>query len=121
VIECITEILRLLVLCGITINLTLLLLGTGAMLTTLWTRTTLAAVTALTSFTTVTTLATLWTLTALTTGRSLYVVSRFLNQYTMRELVLTCLRINLKELHLNVVTLLDTSLLNGLKTLPVNL
>ena len=39
----------------------------------------------------------------------------------MRELVLASLRIDLKELHLDVVALLDTSLLNGLQALPSNL
>ena len=39
----------------------------------------------------------------------------------MRELELTSLRINFQELHLNLVTLLDTCFLDSLQTLPVNL
>ena len=90
----------------------------------------LATLGALTAVATVTTLATLWTvatlttvgvLTALPTGRTLDITLGLLNKHTMRELVLTCLRVNLKEFHLNVVTLLDTSLFDGLKALPVNL
>jgi hypothetical protein len=83
---------------------------------------TITTTTVATIWTTVTTLAiTLWALTTLTTGRTLNIIGRLLNQYTMRELVLTCLRINLQELNLNVVALLDTSLFNGLKALPVDL
>ena len=92
-----------------------------AMLATLRTLTTVAIATITTIGTAVTTIATLSTLRTLTTGRTLYIISGLLNQYTMRELILTCLRINLKELHLDLVTFLDTCLLDSLKALPVNL
>jgi hypothetical protein len=81
------------------------------LITTLWTWTTLAALW------TRTTLATLWTWTTLT----LNIVSRLLYEYTMRELVLTSLRVDFEELNGNLVTLLDTCLFYCLKTLPVNL
>jgi hypothetical protein len=74
VIQCVAEVLWLLVLSGVAISLTLLLLRTGTTVTTLTT------VTALTTLTTVTTLA---TLTALTTGWTLYVVSGLLNQHAV--------------------------------------
>ena len=57
-----------------------------------------------------------WWLT--TTLLRLDITLWLLNQYTMRELVLTSLRINLKELHLDMVTLLDTGLLDSLEALP---
>jgi hypothetical protein len=83
---------------------------------------TITTTTVATIWTTVTTLAiTLWALTTLTTGRTLNIIGRLLNQYTMRELVLTSLRIDLEQLNLDVVALLDTSLLDCLKTLPVDL
>ena len=91
-------------------------------LTTVATLTTITTVTTIrTTVATIATLTTLWALTALTTGRTLNVVGWLLDQYTMRELVLTCLRIDLEQLHLDLVALLDTSLLDCLKTLPVNL
>ncbi len=95
-----------------------------AMLTTLRTLTTVAIATITTigtAVTTITTIATLTTLRALTTGRTLYIVSGLLDQYTVRELVLTSLRIDLQQLHLDLVTLLDASLLDSLEALPVNL
>lgn len=76
-----------------------------------------AGLTLTTSLTARTTLATLTTGTALT----LHVTLGLLHQHTVRELVLASLRIDLKELHLDVVALLDTSLLNGLQALPSNL
>ena len=79
---------------------------------TLWTWTTLT-----TLWTWTTTLTTFWTWTTLT----LYISLWLLKEYTARELVLTSLWINLEELHLKLITLLDTSLLYGLETLPVNL
>ena len=82
-----------------------------ATLTTLWTWTTLA------TLWTRTTLTTLWTWTTLTLNE----VCWLLYENTMRELVLTSLRIDFEELNLNLVTLLDTCLFNCLKTLPVNL
>ena len=98
------------------------MLSMRAMLTTVTTITAITTVTTIrATITTVATLATLWTLTALTTGRTLYVVGRFLDQHTVRELVLTCLRIDLKQLHLDLVALLDTSILNRLEALPVDL
>ena len=98
-------------------------------------RTVLTTVATLTAITTVTTIRatvtavtiTLWaltalaTLTTLTTSRTLYIVGGLLDQHTVRELVLAGLRINLKELHLDLVTFLDTSLLDSLKALPVDL
>ena len=94
-------------------------LTTVATITTVTTVTTVATIRA--TLTTVATLTTLRALTALTTGRTLYVVGRLLDQHTMRELVLTCLRIDLKQLHLDLVALLDTSVLNSLEALPVDL
>ena len=77
----------------------------------LGTWTTLATVTTLTSLRTRTTL-TLWTL---------LVVSRLLNENTARELVLASLLVDVDELHVNLVILLDASLLDSIETLPVNL
>ena len=94
-------------------------LTTVATITTVTTVTTVATIR--TTLTTVATLTTLRALTALTTGRTLYVVGRLLDQHTVRELVLTSLRIDLKQLHLDLVALLDTSILNGLEALPVDL
>ena len=91
-------------------------LTTVATISTITTVTTIRA-----TITTITTLATLRALTTLTTGRTLYVVGRLLDQYTMRELVLTRLRIDLEQLHLDLVALFDTSILNGLEALPVDL
>jgi hypothetical protein len=116
VIERITQVLRLVILLW-------------SLLLTLWAWTvvsvliTMLLTTIATIWTTVTTISTLWTLTALTalTGRTLYIVCRLLNQYAMRELILTCLWIDLKQLNLDMVTLLDTSLLDSLEALPVNL
>ena len=73
------------------------------------------------TLTTVTALSALRTLAALTTGGTLYVTFWLLNQHAVGELVLTRLRVNLKELHLDLVALLDTSFLDSLETLPVNL
>ena len=74
-----------------------------------------------TTLTTVTALSALRTLAALTTGGTLYVTFWLLNQHAVGELVLTRLRVNLKELHLDLVSLLDTCFLDSLETLPVNL
>ena len=73
--------------------------------------------------TTIFAITTLWALTTLATltGRTLYITLGLLDKHAVRELVLTSLRIDLKELHLDLVTLLDTSLLDSLKALPVNL
>ena len=94
-------------------------LTTVATITTVTTVTTVATIR--TTLTTVATLTTLRALTALTTGRTLNVVGRLLDQHTVRELVLTSLRIDLKQLHLDLVALLDTSILNRLEALPVDL
>ena len=58
--------------------------------------------------------------TAVATGTALtlYIALGLLHEHAVRELVLTRLRIDLEELHLDVVTLLDASLLNGLEALP---
>ena len=73
--------------------------------------------------TTVSAVTTLRTLTALATftGRTLNVTFGLLDQYTVRELVLTRLRVDLQQFHLDLVAFLDTSLLDGLKALPVDL
>ena len=89
-----------------------LLLGTRTTLTSFGTRTTLA------SFGTRTTLTTLRTLT---TCGTLLIVGWLLDKNSVRELVLACLRVNLKQLHLYLVAFLDTCLFNCLKALPVNL
>ena len=81
--------------------------------------TTLATIRA--TLTTVTALSALRTLAALTTGGTLYVTFWLLNQHTVGELVLTRLRVNLKELNSNLVAFLKTCLFNSLKTLPVYL
>ncbi len=80
---------------------------------TSWTLTT-------TFMTIITTTATLTTLRAWTT-LTLYITLWLLHQYTMRKFVLASLRINLHQLHLDLVAFLDTSLFNCLKTLPINL
>ena len=74
-------------------------------------------VTTLTTLTTRTTIATFATWTTLT----LYVTLGFREQNAVRELVLTSLRVDLHELHLDLVAFLDASLFDCLKTLPVNL
>ena len=77
--------------------------------------------TALATLRTRTTLAALRTLATLTAGRTLHVALGLVDEHTMRELVFTGLRVNLKELHADLVAFLDASLLDGLQTLPVNL
>ena len=79
--------------------------------------TTVAALTTLTTRTTLTAVATLATRTAFT----LYISLRLLEKHAVRELVLASLRVDLHELHLDLVTFLDASLFNCLKTLPVDL
>ena len=90
-------------------------------LTALTTVTTVTAITTLTTVTAFSTLRALTALSALATGGTLHVTLGLLNQHTVRELVLTSLRVDLQQFHLDLVTLLDTSLLNGLKALPVDL
>ena len=80
---------------------------------------------ALRTRTTLTTLGTL-TIAALTTLRTrttltLHISLGLRDEHAVRELVLTSLGINLKQLHGNLVTFLQTSLFDGLQTLPVNL
>jgi hypothetical protein len=82
-----------------------LLFRTGTALTTLRTLATLRTGTAL---------ATLRTLATLTAGRTLHIALWLRNEHTVRELVLARLRINLKELHGDLVALLDASLFNSL-------
>lgn len=79
-------------------------LWTWATLATLWTRTTLT---------------TLWTWAALT-WRTLYVVCRLLNEYTVRELELASLRVNIDEFDFDFVAFLETCFFNCLKTLPLD-
>jgi hypothetical protein len=105
----------------------LIALGTGT-IATLRTGTTLTSfaipffivITTITTFATIATLATLRTLTALS-GRTLLIALGLLDEYTVRELELTSLRINLEQLDGDLVTLLDTCLLDGLEALPVDL
>ena len=92
-----------------------------ATFTTIRTRTTLATITAVTTFTTIATFTTLGTLTTLAACRTLLIALGLLDEYTVRELELTSLRINLEQLDGDFVTLLDASLLNSLKALPVDL
>jgi hypothetical protein len=105
----------------------LLLVLLRSLLLILRTRTTLSTVamtltTVTTIGTTVATISALRTLTTLTTTLlRLYIALGLLDEHTMREFVLARLRIDLKEFHLNMVTLLDTSLLDSLEALPVNL
>ena len=94
------------------------------MLTALTTIATVSTVTTIrTSVSTLSTLTTFRALTALTTfaGRTLLITFGLLNQYTVGKLVFACLRVNLQQFYLNLVTLFDTSLLDSLKALPVNL
>ena len=96
------------------------------MLATLWTLTALSTVTtvsALWTLTAVTALSALWTLTAFTTFTcgTLHIALGLLNQHTVTQLVLAGLRVNLQQFYLNLVTLFDTCLLDGLQALPVNL
>ena len=86
-VEFVGEVLRL-------VSGLMILLVALTTLATFWTGTTLATVTTITS---VATLTTLWTLTALATftGGTLLIAFGFLNEYTVRELELTSLRINL--------------------------
>jgi hypothetical protein len=91
----------------------------------------LISLTALTAFRTWATLTTIvmirtwttfsafWTLT--TTLLWFYVSLRLLYENTVRKLELTSLWVNLQKFDTNLVTLLNASLLNSLKALPVNL
>jgi hypothetical protein len=114
VVESIAEVLWLTIDSGVTIFVI------AVMLVTLRTRAATVA-TVGSVLTGLTAVATLWTLRALTTGRTLHVALGLWNEHTVRQLVLACLGVNLKQLHGELVALLDASLLNGLKTLPVNL
>ena len=124
-VECVVEILRLMILSGIMVLLakrvsqflTKLIITILRTLTTVSTvRTTVTTVTVtLSALRTLTTVATLWTLTALTTGGTLHVIGGLLNQHTVAQLVLTRLRVNLQKLHLNVVAFLDAGLFNRLQ------
>jgi hypothetical protein len=60
---------------------------------------------------------TLWTWTTLT----LYISLWFWDEHLVRKLVLTSLLVYLEELNGNLVTLLESSFLNGLESLPVDL
>ena len=98
--------------------------GTRTTLATFWTGTTLASVTAITAvatLTSVTTFTTLRALTTLGTCRTLLITLGLLDEYTVRELELTSLRIDFEQLDGDLVTFLDASLLDGVETLPVNL
>lgn len=46
---------------------------------------------------------------------------RFRFQHTVGELVLARLRVDLHQLHLDLVALVETSVLNGVQTVPVDL
>ena len=93
------------------------------MLTTLRTLTTVTIATVATIRTTLTAISTLRALTTLATvtGRTFHVTLGFLDQHTVAEFVFTRLRVNLQQLHLDLVTLLDAGFLNGLEALPVDL
>lgn len=78
--------------------------------------TTVATIATWTAVATITAVTTLWTRSTLT----LYVSFRFRQQGTMREFVFSGLRVNLHQFHLNLVTLLDTSLFDCLKTFPID-
>jgi hypothetical protein len=114
VVESIAEVLWLTIDSGVTIFVI------AVMLVTLRTRAATVA-TVGSVLTGLTAVATLWTLRALTTGRTLHVALGLWNEHTVRQLVLACLGVNLKQLHGELVALLDASLLNGLQTLPVDL
>ena len=87
-----------------------------AMLKATWlTTVALWALTALSALRTLATLSALWAWTALT----LYVSLWFRDEHAVRQLVLACLRVNLKEFHLDLVAFFQTSLFNSFKTLPV--
>ena len=75
--------------------------------TTLWT---------LAAFWTFPALSTLWTGTAF----ALYIALGLLEQDAAAQLELAGLGVNLQELHLQLVALLDASLFDGLKALPVD-
>ena len=55
------------------------------------------------------------------TTRALLVAFRFRLQHTVGELVLARLRVDLHQLHLDLVALVETSVLNGVQTVPVDL
>jgi hypothetical protein len=84
---------------------------------------TLRTGTALTTVATLRTLTTLATLGAVATRTTLtlHITLGFGDEHTVRELILASLRVNLQELHGNLVALLQTSFLDSLQTLPVNL
>ena len=115
-VECIAEVFRLVLSHRIVVVVTVVEAVAVALaaLATLRTRT---ALTTLTTLGTGTTLATLRTRTALT----LYISLGLRNEYTVRELILTRLLVNLHQLHGDLVAFLQTSLLDGLQALPVNL
>ena len=87
------------------------------MLVTTWLTSWTLTTTFMTILTTTATLTALRTWTTLT----LYITLWLLHQHTMRKFVLASLRINLHQLHLDLVAFLDASLFNCLKTLPINL
>ena len=101
----------------------MMVLWTGTTISTISTVTavTAVAVALATLWTTVTTFSALRTITTFAAGWTLHVALGLLNEHTMTQLVLTSLRVNFKELYLNVVAFLDASLFNSLQTLPVNL
>ena len=102
VIELVAEILR-------SLSIVVVLEATGTTLATV--------VAAFATGTTLTTIATLTTRTTLT----LDIALRLVDEHTVRELVLTGLRIDLEQLHLDLVTFLDASLLDRLEALPSDL
>ena len=102
VIELVAEVLR-------SLSIVVVLEATGTTLTTV--------VATLATWTTLTTIATLTTWATLTLDIALGLV----DEHTVRELVLTSLRINLEQFDLDLVTFLDASLLDRLETLPSDL
>src|SRR5574344_86662 len=94
--------------------------ATVASVTTVITTTgTTVVETAVASVTTVAAITTLRTRTALRTF-TLYVTFRFWHQHLVRQFIFTRLRINLKQLNLNLIAFLDTCLFNSLQTFPVD-
>jgi hypothetical protein len=88
-------------------------------LTALTTIRTWATLTTIVMIRTWTTFSAFWTLT--TTLLWFYVSLWLFYENTVRKLELTSLWVNLQKFDTNLVTLLNASLLNSLKALPVNL
>ena len=75
---------------------------------------TLTTLTIITMLTTLRTVTTLRTFRARATLRTLLITLWLRQQYLVRQFELACLWVNLQQLHLDVVTFLNASFLNGL-------